>query len=129
MNLDLYNEVKQVETRKDEFAQDWMQMDSTKENFEKWLVTIGIDVTNTKKLLCIIYMNSKITQVLSCSDHDTTMKKEVTRFYPILLLHLQHGTEVSFKDDFVRIIKFYDAWSRVDKSLLKLFEGVEDTPN
>ena len=127
MNLGLYNEVKQVEGGEDELVQVWMQMDSTKVNFENWLLTLDIDAGNTKKLLSIIYMNSQMTQVLSCSDHDTIMKKEVSRFYPILLRHLQHGTEVSFKDDVVRITRFYDAWSRVDKSLLKKFEGMEDT--
>ena len=118
MNLDLYNDIKQIETADDKTIQIWMQEDSTMEKISNCFVFLN--PMQIRKLLCIVYMNIQ-TEVFSDDNHDKIMKKESKRFYTLFVKYLEISGN-SIEHEITRVIRFYDAWSRQDQLILKQFD-------
>ena len=116
----LYNEIKSMENRDDDYIEEWMQLNTTINSMESWLKSMNISDKYKKILLCVIYIKIK-NDVLSDSEHDKIIRKEVERFYPLMISQMINNNNDLFSLEIIRISKFYAAWLKKDKQILELF--------
>ena len=95
-----------------------MQTEGAIDQMNDILNQMSISTTNTKKVLGIMYMHCT-DGIFSETDHDVVMKRETKRFYDIFMRYLEQEDVASPSADVERILRFFEAWRRLDVHMLQ----------